>query len=156
MHGLCHGNFLTQWNIVEDCGDGKYDLLGLCADCLYPCETCEGLATNCLSCVDPLVHDAEQNTCRCSSSLEEACPLCLVEDCASCPLQNLGLCTACAPPSVLVGALCAPSCPLGFYNNSGVCELCPSNCTLCESLESCQACDNGLFLLNGLCLPFCP
>ena len=77
--------------------------------------------------------------------------------CSSCSVSSAN-CTSCDSPSVLTSSqVCAPSCPDGFYNKSGVCAQCHSSCTTCDggSVGNCLTCSGNLFESNKACVKTC-
>jgi hypothetical protein len=62
--------------------------------------------------------------------------------------------------SCLTGTLynygCPVVCPSQYFNQSGICQQCPSQCLSCSSLSSCNTCNNGFYLYNSFCVATCP
>ncbi|KAI9537096.1 hypothetical protein NQZ68_028225, partial [Dissostichus eleginoides] len=63
-------------------------------------------------------------------------------------------CTSCPSGSVLLpSGLCAPECPLGYYDNGHkICQVCDSQCLTCDMPGVCTSCrDPAKVLLFGEC-----
>ncbi|KAL4489108.1 hypothetical protein ABPG73_005595 [Tetrahymena malaccensis] len=83
--------------------------------------------------------------------LLEAC----TDNCVQC---NDSGCQKCKDGYALYQSLCYQLCPDGFWNNSGICQVCDPNCLKCNGTDSksCTACKNGQFLYNNTCVNACP
>uniref|UniRef100_A0A3B5B2R5 Extracellular matrix protein FRAS1-like n=1 Tax=Stegastes partitus TaxID=144197 RepID=A0A3B5B2R5_9TELE len=74
--------------------------------------------------------------------------------CESCSGAGPLSCTSCLSGSVLLpSGLCAPKCPLGYYDNGQrVCQACDSQCLTCDMAGVCSSCrDPTKVLLFGEC-----
>lgn len=95
-----------------------------CDLCSTGCISCTGSANNqCLSCAENFYFVESSKSC--------------VSSCTS-PLVNDAFLRK-----------CTTGCPVdGTYLNTvkNACELCPSNCTKCTSLTTCQGCRESLYL----------
>ncbi|KAF3695352.1 Extracellular matrix protein FRAS1 Precursor [Channa argus] len=74
--------------------------------------------------------------------------------CESCSGAGPLSCTSCHANSVLVpSGLCAPKCPLGYFDNGDrICQACDSQCLTCDMAGVCTSCrDPAKVLLFGEC-----
>uniref|UniRef100_A0A3Q3IUW6 VWFC domain-containing protein n=1 Tax=Monopterus albus TaxID=43700 RepID=A0A3Q3IUW6_MONAL len=74
--------------------------------------------------------------------------------CEACSGAGPLSCTSCPANAVLLpSGLCAPKCPLGYYDNGHrVCQACDSQCLTCEIAGVCTSChDLAKVLLFGEC-----
>lgn len=141
-----------------------------CVACQSPCLTCQSLSL-CISCVATTAYLYENNTCQAScvysgfASYSIAaggvlrCLPCSTT-CSACALSATN-CTSCSDATLVANMVlgaCVPSCPAGYYNNSGQCSACLSVCAVCANNYSCTACVNSSYVLtqSGQCVSQCP
>jgi len=91
----------------------------------------------------------------CSSEANTACQSC-TSNCLSCSGPG-STCRSCATNFYLLNGVCIPSCPLGYYQDSGVCTACDATCATCfaHSASSCTSCMGGLILSGSVCVNTC-
>lgn len=69
---------------------------------------------------------------------------------------NLNICIFCSPGYQYFEGICVTTCPIAFFAYMGTCLPCSryGNCLNCTS-AGCVACDEGLTIINKICLPAC-
>ncbi|CAG9335197.1 unnamed protein product [Blepharisma stoltei] len=124
-----------------------------CASCPSSLQCLSNCALNeypdsCKQCLTSCVHG-------CVSDL--ACVLCRDKECYSCTTFD-GECTSCITNAYKVNGHCQCSTNAVWVSSPQSCELCDSICSTCSSPEfdSCLICASGYYLIQSLCMPFCP
>ncbi|XP_071779938.2 extracellular matrix organizing protein FRAS1 [Centroberyx gerrardi] len=135
---------------------------GDCHRCSEDCQRCvadlqTGVGSVCLWCKAArtlLLGDRCVSRCPPGHySWHGACSKCHAS-CEACSGAGPLSCTSCPTHSVLLpSGLCAPSCPLGYYDNGHrVCQACDSQCLTCDTAGVCTSCrDPAKVLLFGEC-----
>ncbi|KAL4489343.1 hypothetical protein ABPG72_018998 [Tetrahymena utriculariae] len=115
------------------CIEGYYLFQNSCLSCNFPCQSCQGTSTNCLSCVQWHNFDPTNNTCK-----------------LICPIE----CTSCFDSS---SKTICQGCVDGYYLIDGVCKQCQFPCKNCLNSFNCLSCqDNYTFYeQNQTCNPVC-
>ncbi|XP_069025425.1 extracellular matrix organizing protein FRAS1 isoform X2 [Embiotoca jacksoni] len=146
------------------CQDGQFlnAVTGECFTCSSDCQRCSAdlqtaVGSVCLWCKVPrtwLLGDHCVPHCpRGHYGWHGACIKCHLS-CEACSGAGPLSCTSCPPNSVLMpSGLCAPRCPLGYYDNGQrVCQACDSQCLMCDMTGVCTSCrDPAKVLLFGEC-----
>ncbi|KAM4616687.1 extracellular matrix organizing protein FRAS1 [Polymixia lowei] len=146
------------------CHEGHFldPTTGDCRKCSDDCQRCTadlqtGVGSVCLWCKVPrtwLLGDHCVSHCpQDHYHWHGACKRCHAS-CETCSGEGPLSCTSCPAPSVLLpSGLCAPSCPVGFYDNGHrVCQACDAQCLTCDMPGTCTSCrDPAKVLLFGEC-----
>lgn len=165
---IYHNNITNQ--CVESCSAGLYiDTVDMkCAACSSICETCVGVATNCLSCVAGSTYQyfnktGTNATClkNCDTGMypdgNNTCVVC-VPLCVACINQTA--CLSCVTGRFLHQNSCLVSCPENTTvanSSTSVCDACSTNCLTCSgSIATCTSCPTTTVLHNNACLASCP
>mmetsp|Transcript_29553 Transcript_29553/g.26958 ORF Transcript_29553/g.26958 Transcript_29553/m.26958 type:complete len:152 (+) Transcript_29553:595-1050(+) len=134
-----------------------------CRECLQPnCATCVTAHDNCLtcssgyflyggnSCVDTCPDGLFYNT---GSATCEGC----VDPCNTCDTAA-DYCTSCnSGDGYAYNGVCVANCPGDTYPEvTGICEDCPTGCSLCSDSITCSACESGYSLFGSTCTNSCP
>ena len=151
--GYCYyvcPNGLNQYlqTCVTVCPDGFYaNIYHVCKACDPICATCVTTSTYCLTCSNETLV-ATNGICNCSSTM-----LYFLGDCyTSCPYYVFTYLSSCyvTCPNFLAGFLismtCLNNCPDGYFNLTGTCMDCSTQCLNCT-----QCADSSLTLINGHC-----
>ncbi|ELP84075.1 protein serine/threonine kinase, putative [Entamoeba invadens IP1] len=113
----------------QSCDVGYVLIKDECKPCTYPCLSCYGTQTNCLSCDS--THFL-QNT----SSVTNICyDLSILKETCKVPIGQMGC------------AVCKDS----YYVENNVCKDCTANCIQCHFNTSCEKCDENYFLYQNDC-----
>lgn len=88
-----------------------------------------------------------------SNSSNNVCTAC-ASTCATCSASPNN-CTTCPSNLLYHSFSCSPTCPVNYFNVSGVCTTCPF-CLSCTNATSCFICANGYYLYQGGCYSSCP
>ncbi|XP_023814674.1 extracellular matrix protein FRAS1 isoform X2 [Oryzias latipes] len=135
---------------------------GECRSCSSDCQRCTadlqtGVGSVCLWCSadgDWLLGDHCVSRCPAGRfGLRGACMECH-SSCETCNGAGPLSCTSCPPDKVLLpSGLCAPKCPVGYYDNGhGTCQACDSQCLSCDMGGVCTSCrDPAKVLMFGEC-----
>ncbi|EAR81858.2 zinc finger lsd1 subclass family protein (macronuclear) [Tetrahymena thermophila SB210] len=115
------------------CIEGYYLYQNSCLSCSFPCQSCEGSPSNCLSCVQWHSLDPSSNTCN-----------------LTCPTE----CTSCFDSS---SKTICQECIDGYYLSEGVCKQCQFPCQNCLNVTSCFSCQENYTYdeQNQTCNPIC-
>ena len=168
----CDENGLTPYynsdfnTCSSSCGSGYYHETDsyLCDLCSSNCLTCSNSAEYCTSCdtngLEPYYFfnacysDCPQYTFQNEDSF--TCEGCDIN--GEFPFELDGECVSeCNPGQVIHYYECIDNCPQHFFNNSGYCDECSSNCAECSSFSVCIACGGSEGLLyNSQCVASCP
>uniref|UniRef100_A0A4W6CQ63 Fraser extracellular matrix complex subunit 1 n=1 Tax=Lates calcarifer TaxID=8187 RepID=A0A4W6CQ63_LATCA len=146
------------------CQDGLFlnAATGECLKCSSDCQRCTadlqtGVGSVCLWCKTPrtwLLGDHCVSHCPHGHySWHGACLRCHLS-CEACSGAGPLSCTSCPADSVLLpSGLCAPRCPVGYYDNGHrICQACDSQCLTCDMAGVCTSClDPTKVLLFGEC-----
>ncbi|KAA8592453.1 hypothetical protein FQN60_017908, partial [Etheostoma spectabile] len=146
------------------CQEGHFlnAVTGECLKCSSDCQRCTadlqtGIGSVCLWCKVPrtwLLGDHCVSHCpRGFYGWHGACIKCH-PSCDGCSGAGPLSCTSCPAVSVLLpSGLCAPKCPLGYYDNGHrICQACDSQCLTCDMTGVCASCrDPAKVLLFGEC-----
>ncbi|XP_008299754.1 extracellular matrix protein FRAS1-like [Stegastes partitus] len=140
----------------------RFDGVEVAEQCSPDCQRCTadlqtGVGSVCLWCRAPrtwLLGDHCVSDCPPGRyAWHGACIKCHAS-CESCSGAGPLSCTSCLSGSVLLpSGLCAPKCPLGYYDNGQrVCQACDSQCLTCDMAGVCSSCrDPTKVLLFGEC-----
>ena len=148
------------------------DNLNFNIGCEFPCETCTGEQTACITCLTldngtKLNFFEKEQTClvECpfgyrQNNLSE-CEQCDIQ-CDSCQ-QGKDFCDICNQDSGVryinkeLGN-CMAECPTGTYANEAelICEPCINGCSTCLSQDYCLSCTIDSYFLENQCLSECP
>ncbi|KAL4506331.1 hypothetical protein ABPG73_017065 [Tetrahymena malaccensis] len=123
----------NDYSKCTSCTTGYYLQQNSCLSCDFPCQSCEGTSTNCLSCVQWHQLDPTNNTCKL------ICP----NECTSCfDTSSQTICNGCID---------------GYYLREGVCKSCQFPCKTCLNLTDCLSCSENYNLneQNQTCDPIC-
>lgn len=90
----------------------------------------------------------------CSGPSSSNCTVCLATD-YTIPGVNSCYKSACPTGYVAQGLICQTSCNTGYYNSSGFCTICNSNCTACTNATYCTSCNLGYTLYPGTTTSSC-
>ncbi|GLD61427.1 extracellular matrix protein FRAS1 isoform X1, partial [Lates japonicus] len=135
---------------------------GECLKCSSDCQRCTadlqtGVGSVCLWCKTPrtwLLGDHCVSHCPHGHyGWHGACLGCHLS-CEACSGAGPLSCTSCPADSVLLpSGLCAPRCPVGYYDNGHrICQACDSQCLTCDMAGVCTSClDPTKVLLFGEC-----
>lgn len=147
---------------LSKCPDGKTDVNGDCQNCGDEnCKICNSVDV-CDQCLDgkflfegkcysvcPEAYFPQDGICKpCSSN------------CKSC--SDSQICLVCKDDFSLFQNICVENCPIGYVSVTSIvgkiCEECGDHCDKCYSTNtsSCEECEVGAFLINGICVPICP
>uniref|UniRef100_UPI001ED83835 extracellular matrix protein FRAS1 n=1 Tax=Scatophagus argus TaxID=75038 RepID=UPI001ED83835 len=146
------------------CQEGHFlnAITGECLKCSSDCQRCTadlqtGIGSVCLWCKAPrtwLLGDHCVSHCPPGHyGWHGACIRCH-PSCDTCSGAGPFSCTSCPANSALLpSGLCAPECPLGFYDNGhSICQPCDSQCLTCDMAGVCTSCrDPARVLLFGEC-----
>ena len=164
-----------QFSIMTLSADGypidAVDNLSFSIGCVFPCQTCEGSQSTCLTCqsVDrvPLVFLPEESTClaTCPQGYRQTetreCEKCQFP-CTACS-ESVDKCDSCDLTSAdyvldVENGICFTDCPPGTYKEEVTlsCLPCVNNCLTCLGPEVCTSCDSGTYFLDDQCLAECP
>lgn len=113
-------HYLLEDRCVEQCPDGYFKLLQVCAPCDEKCETCEDTEDSCLTCPsNRYLHEGECLT-YCPDAYYPTNGSCSACDssCASCVGGSAHECTACADGHWVMEGTCVNSCPDSYYKLS--------------------------------------
>lgn len=137
-----------------------------CVKCLSPCDTCSGSGRSCTSCLSGYL---EPTTATCVAECPRgtysdfSLPTITCRRCVGCEacVLNSTTCLSCAPPTVLHGSKCVPSCPAGYFQSPlSTCLSCDLPCRTCSnSSTNCTGCSFGNLLATpgmGVCVALCP
>ncbi|XP_067377534.1 extracellular matrix protein FRAS1 isoform X3 [Channa argus] len=155
---------LESGHCRTNCKEGNFlnVVTGECLKCSPECQRCTadlqmGVGSICLWCKVPrtwLLGDHCISHCPQSHyAWHGACFRCH-PSCESCSGAGPLSCTSCHANSVLVpSGLCAPKCPLGYFDNGDrICQACDSQCLTCDMAGVCTSCrDPAKVLLFGEC-----
>uniref|UniRef100_A0AAX7TTD3 VWFC domain-containing protein n=1 Tax=Astatotilapia calliptera TaxID=8154 RepID=A0AAX7TTD3_ASTCA len=155
---------LQSGHCRANCQEGHFlnAISGECVKCSSDCQRCTadlqtGVGSICLWCKAPrtwLLGDHCVSHCPLGHyGWHGACIKCH-PSCEACSGAGPLSCTSCPANSVLLpSGLCAPKCPLGYYNNGQrICQACDSQCLTCETPGVCTSCrDPAKVLLFGEC-----
>jgi len=80
------------------------------------------------------------------------------QSCLECRIGSKSGCTMCNSGKFLNNGACEKECPIGFFANGQVCEMCISPCLTCRGLGNCIDCIPPFFmnLATRNCLLECP
>ncbi len=149
---VCSG--ISTLTGCQSCSMGSYIVNDTCQKCpagtistalnALECTKCKAYQysnrerTACLNCFEGYI---SSNACIPCSSFGNSCTSCTEKGCngQSCP--NCEVCT---------NKGCT-ACNKGYYNNSGVCEKCPINCSECAGHNQCTTCNEGYYNNSGVC-----
>ncbi|XP_013870055.1 extracellular matrix organizing protein FRAS1 [Austrofundulus limnaeus] len=146
------------------CQEGRFlsAASGECLSCSSDCQRCTtdlqtGVGSVCLWCGAPrtwLLGDHCVPHCPPSRyGWHGACIECH-PSCETCSGAGPLSCSSCHAASVLLpSGLCAPKCPIGYYDDGRrICQRCDSQCRTCDSAGACTSCrDPTKVLLFGEC-----
>uniref|UniRef100_A0A3Q3MY85 Fraser extracellular matrix complex subunit 1 n=1 Tax=Mastacembelus armatus TaxID=205130 RepID=A0A3Q3MY85_9TELE len=146
------------------CRDGHFlsAVTGECLRCSPDCQRCTAdlqtaVGSVCLWCEEPrtwLLGDHCISSCpQGRYAWHGACMPCH-PSCDTCSGAGPLSCTSChAGSALLPSGLCAPKCPLGYYDNGHrICQACDSQCLTCDMGGVCTSCrDPTKVLLFGEC-----
>ena len=82
--------------------------------------------------------------------------------CALCPsvcrvCESTTVCTECAAGYYMEGTYCVNPCPDNKVPNGTVCDICATDCAICDVDTSfCSVCTAGIYLYQGECFTTCP
>uniref|UniRef100_A0A3Q3BPI3 Fraser extracellular matrix complex subunit 1 n=1 Tax=Haplochromis burtoni TaxID=8153 RepID=A0A3Q3BPI3_HAPBU len=155
---------LQSGHCRANCQEGHFlnAISGECVKCSSDCQRCTadlqtGVGSICLWCKTPrmwLLGDHCVSHCPLGHyGWHGACIKCH-PSCEACSGAGPLSCTSCPANGVLLpSGLCAPKCPLGYYNNGQrICQACDSQCLTCETPGVCTSCrDPAKVLLFGEC-----
>ena len=130
-----------------------------CAACITNCSSCSISASNCTACSSTYFLTGSNictQNCPTGTAKENSTSCtCNFTVCATCVL-TINTCLTCSPGLVLLNSSCLSTCGTGYYNSSGTCLACVSNCDTCSS-SGCSACSTSApILYNSSCLSSCP
>ncbi|EAR97451.2 leishmanolysin family protein (macronuclear) [Tetrahymena thermophila SB210] len=174
--------YLSNGSCVTTCPTGQYadETSKTCSNCPDGCSSCTSY-TNCTGCKTGYTSSSGAcvdssctgNCATCSSSSKSSCLSCTSNlylqpgnTCNStCPSgyyqnsQNM-TCTACSTgcKACSDGKTCTQcDASSGYRQQGNSCTLCASTCATCSSSNpnSCQSCENGLYLFNNQCVVTC-
>jgi hypothetical protein len=158
---------------TSSCKDGSYVNGTVCMVCHAACGTCTGPDyADCATCssANGYQFDAVTGTCAktdaCATLMgderhyrasDNTCKKCH-DRCAKCYGGLVTECSECFAGNVTAGHGCYDACPTGYYDNGDPekCHQCPPHCASCSDGKTCTTCNNGKFLVNGMCLEVCP
>jgi len=134
----------------QACFNGYYSdpKTGSCTSCIENCIICFG-DKQCSVCKEGFNFDPKLKKC---SGCKENCQQC--DENKICQLCNdyfypdsQGNCQKCSDSCVACTASGCSKCVSGFYlDNTQKCKVCSNNCGQCESLDVCEACNDGFYL----------
>ncbi|KRX07476.1 Insulin-like growth factor binding protein, N-terminal [Pseudocohnilembus persalinus] len=155
----------------ETCPDGYYssDITNpkSCEPCDISCATCTSNSV-CQSCNSGyfLTNNSCQSSCPDGQYPENATNECTQCDsnCLTCTGPTSTDCASCSnsPQKYFLASeqKCYATCPDGYFADENAspksCEQCHSNCETCDSLTTCQSCNQGYQLVNDFCESPCP
>ena len=156
---------LNDYQCMNSCPSGKYNMSRECDWCALTCATCSGPSEyECLSCPSGQVLYMGKCLTTCpvgtyfnSSSSNYGCKACPI-NCTAC--INSTNCTVCQPGLHYNNGLCLTTCPLRYYLSFITlnCVACDTNCESCIS-SLCFRCVNKTspqyYLSNGKCVQTC-
>lgn len=136
---------------------GYYVAGNVCYQCLQPCATCAGTASNCTSCLSGYISFQHQCLTECPAGYYRSNASCLVcaAQCATC-VTGSSYCLSCTSGYLLLStvAACLSSCPAGTYQSGTICSLCQYPCLTCASEADCLSCTTGV-LIGSACYTTC-
>ncbi|EDV26519.1 uncharacterized protein TRIADDRAFT_54612 [Trichoplax adhaerens] len=159
--------YLLHYKCLSKCPANYYidNANAKCRQCHFSCKSCSGGSMNdCIICSDGFHYLKSEKQCvnKCPDlsyyrKNETDCGSCY-SGCASCYGNEKDKCISCISPMVNFNFECMEKCPLGSYNDSGICRKCHPSCGSCTGphLNQCTSCSTGLFLKNGECHGTCP
>jgi hypothetical protein len=158
---------------TTSCNAGSYLNGTVCMACHASCATCTGpYEADCSSCSNPNGFNFDPSSGGCARTdactalkgsnryflnTSNICEQC-ADNCETCYGKLQTQCTKCYPGNITAGHACVTSCPDGYYDNGDPerCHQCPAHCAVCADSETCQVCDEGKFLVQGVCREVCP
>lgn len=158
--GCLPNYYLLNGSCVSNCPAYFYVSGVVCSACVWPCLLCN--ATGCLTCSDASNYLSGQScVTACAAPLHPnnasmVCELC-VPPCSSCSWSTA--CLTCISTYSLLNSSCLAACPGGYYSYSGVCQSCPSTCSVCSYVNQqilCTSCVNGNLIYGYQCVGTCP
>ena len=150
--------YVKEGKCVTECGPGFYlsPNSKLCKACCNNCLTCSDGCGTCTSCVEALTLQGTVCKNNCDPGYVEVnnvCVTCNTPFCNTCQ-TNQNTCIDCAAGyhlKVVDGVTyCVIDCGVGWFINSltGNCNMCTSNCYLCNNAYNCMHCTNGWHLVQ--------
>ena len=86
----------------------------------------------------------------------DECVPCSVQDCKSCPANDVGTCKECKENKKLYNNVCYDVCPEGtFESTNNICLDCSQDCKICENENKCTICNIGKVLQGNVCKNVC-
>jgi len=154
--------FLFQGKCKKVCDDGYFAKDQTCNRCPENCTRCDG-PNSCAACNNG--YKVQDGKCvgNCTvgyyyDQITNNCFKCDDLNCLACSPQNV--CKDCKPPTVLnkITDQCVYRCPRKYFINkeNNTCELCSSECALCNNKNTCTACNEGYYWYNNTCISACP
>jgi hypothetical protein len=158
--------------LICSCLSAFYDTGTVCVPCHVTCLTCGGsLSTDCVTCL-PSVRVWSAGSCLCTPgtfSYSESCLDCH-PNCLACTGANNNECSSCIPSAQLISTscviilncgeqvyhlgICKSACPDHYYNSSGYCAACESNCVRCDA-AGCLECQFPYLREGATCVVTC-
>lgn len=151
--------FLQHKTCVKNCDYNEFiDEGNICNRCHVNCLSCLGNSANCLECTDNSLYVNSGNcqqscpTDKYTYQLKKQCFLC-ASDCDSCFGETIYSCLTCSNNLYLYNNTCIKQCPdYTYVDFSNICQLCSSNCIICNTSNYCIECDIGYYIAkNGKC-----
>lgn len=177
-NGVCISSEININNNVDNnisdnkgCPLKTYKIGKECKDCHESCLTCNNSNT-CLECKEDMfnlngkcVYDCGEEYKANIYSNIKVCNKCKKNNCKSCN-NDVNMCDECQKNYFLFNGEClANGCPAStFYDkDSNTCLRCGLNCEKCNSIDTCEFCNNNYYLQkdylninNSVCLNDCP
>ena len=136
-----------------------------CGLCYEGCDDCfGGLINECYSCLPGFIFFGQKCFRNLSCPLgsfqnliQEQCQDC-DQACFGCTGKSFNDCVACAKGFLKDGRSCVVECPVGKFNDSGICMVCDGKCIGCfgSGPSACYECKAGYLLHGSECLDVCP
>jgi len=166
----------TDATCTDTCADGSYQNGTYCHVCHAECNKCNGpLASDCLTCSGDhgYTFDTISGACAKVDACEDlqnstryylqqsggtsTCQQCDAA-CATCWGGTSTECSTCYDGKFSAGFGCYDACPDGYFavNGQYKCHQCAAHCAECSEAEVCTSCDDGFYLVDGVCVEVCP
>lgn len=139
----------------KDCVCDTGYILDYTGKCVSDSSSCDLLCTTCVAgvcqlCTDFAEYNNAKDLCTCQEGYYDAgegfCESCK-DYCKSCESEQCSVCDDNA--ELQTDGSC--ECSSGYYENSGECKPCFSNCVYCTKSTECTVCKDGYYLKSGKC-----
>lgn len=135
------------------CPSYRFNYQGQCLDCDISCERCkERTNSDCTECKKDKVIYKGRCMDRCPSNsylLNRECIEC-DSACKQCTRPGID-CIECNTHYFRYNTDCINTCPKQYYRTNTGCDICADFCINCIDSEVCNNCEEGFYLVDGVC-----